>query len=135
MVARFSKPESAPSLAAEEALRTFINLSKELHIPLGIVLFTRSSTHNSSSQLDFLAERVLELCEQEAITCVDLRSTFAGYQENPLQLWVNRFDPHPGPLAHRLSADRLMNEFGEVWLVPFQSGFDMLAPKRFFLTH
>ena len=53
--------------------------------------------------------------EEEAITCLDLRDTFALYKGDP-KLWANRLDPHLGPFANRLVADRLMEVFGEVWL-------------------
>jgi len=114
MLARFGDPNSASSLAAKEALQKFISICKERGLPLGIVIFGNSYIDGDSS-LDFLIERVLELCKQEAITCLDLRSTFAPYQEDR-KLWANRADAHPAPLAHRLVADRLMDTFAEVWL-------------------
>jgi lysophospholipase L1-like esterase len=113
MLAHFGDPDSASSLAAKETLQKFINISKEQRLPVGIVIFSDSYFRNS--RLDFLIERVLQLCEEEAITCLDLRSTFAPYKEDP-KLWANRLDPHPSPFANRLVADRLMETFGEVWL-------------------
>jgi lysophospholipase L1-like esterase len=113
MLAHFGDPDSASSLAAKETLQKFIHISKEQRLPVGIVIFSDSYFRNS--RLDFLIERVLQLCEEEAITCLDLRSTFAPYKEDP-KLWANRLDPHPSPFANRLVADRLMETFGEVWL-------------------
>lgn len=113
MLARFSDPDSTSSLAAKEALQKFIHTSKGYGLPVGIVIF--GDSYFRDSQLDFLIERVLQLCEEEAIICLDLRSTFAPYKEDP-KLWANRLDPHPSPFANRLVADRLMETFGEMWL-------------------
>ena len=113
MLARFGDPGSASSLAAKEALQKFARISKEQGVPVGIVIF--SDSYFRDSQLDFLVDRVLQLCEEEAITCLELRSTFAPYKGDS-KLWANRLDPHPGPFANRLVADRLVETFGEVWL-------------------
>jgi lysophospholipase L1-like esterase len=112
MLARFEDHDSASSLSAEESLQEFINVARELNVPMGIVIFGDSYYHGSS--LDFLVDRVNERCEIEAITCVDTRDIFGPY-EGSHDLWVNRLDPHPSPLANRLVADLLLEAFEERW--------------------
>jgi lysophospholipase L1-like esterase len=109
MITRFGNPSSASSLAAKEAFQNFINVCKNREVPLGVVLFSYRS-----SSLAFLTERVLDICAQEAITCIDLRDAFAPYNGDP-RLWANRLDPHAGPLANRLAADRLVEAFEKIW--------------------
>jgi hypothetical protein len=60
-------------------------------------------------------DQVLEICRAESIPCVDLRSTFVPYRDY-VSLWVNRFDPHPNVLAHRLAAERIEEILGSLWL-------------------
>jgi len=111
MLARFGDPNSPSSLAAEQALQEFVNITKEQELPLGIVLYI------NHTRLEILEERVLELCERESIMCLHLGSIWEPYGEiSPPQLWAGPLDPHPGALAHSLIADRLMDTYGEVWL-------------------
>jgi hypothetical protein len=63
-----------------------------------------------------LYDQVVDLCREEGALCVDLRSTYVPYRDYT-SLWVNRFDPHPNVLAHRLAAERLMEVLG-----PFAAG-------------
>lgn len=107
MLARFTDPNSPSSVAAKSELQKFIDICKQHGIPLGMVLFTHEV------ELGFLADRVLALCQREAIPCLDLRETFAEHKPD----WASRLDPHPGPSANRLVADRLMQTFSETWRV------------------
>jgi lysophospholipase L1-like esterase len=109
---RFGDANSPSSIVAQKVLQRFVETCKRWGVPVGIVLFGAPLAGNSP--LDFLVDRVLALCEQEALTCVDTRSIFAPYGGG-MQLWANRLDSHPGPLAHRLVANRLMDDFGETW--------------------
>jgi hypothetical protein len=109
---RFGDPHSPASIAAQEALRQFLSICKRRAVPVGMVLF--SDSYGQRSPLDFLVDRALTLCAHEGIVCVDTRRTFAPFQD-VTRLWANRLDPHPGPLAHRLVADHLLEIFGEVW--------------------
>lgn len=113
MLVRFRNRDSESSLAATAALREFIHRGRDGKVPLGIVLFSRS--YFAGSPLDFLTERALELCRQEAVACLDLRGAFGSYREGT-SLWANKLDPHPGGLAQHVVAERLMETFGELWL-------------------
>jgi hypothetical protein len=88
-------------------------MCKEHHLPVGFVLF--SDVYFSKTPFDFLVERAMRVCQQEVLTCIDLRSTLSRYRGDRT-VWASRLDPHPGPLLHRLIADQLMETFGAVWL-------------------
>lgn len=109
-IKRFGDPSSASWLAAKTAFQNFINVCKNHGVPLGVILF---SYHSPS--LAFLTERVLHICAEEEITCIDLRDAIAPYNGDP-RLWANRLDSHAGPLANRVAADRLIKTFETQWL-------------------
>lgn len=115
MKERFADPNSPASVAAQEALLQFIAVCKQHAIPVGIVLF--ANPHGGGGPFDFLLDRVLSVCQREALPCLDTRSTFAPYENNG-KLWVNRLDAHPGPLAHRLVAERIVQVFADGWRHP-----------------
>jgi hypothetical protein len=114
MFRHFGNPNSPAAIEARGALQKIIGLCKENRLPVGLVLFSRSYL-DGDHILDFLTERVIELCVHEAIVCLDLRTIFASYEGSGM-LWANRLDGHPGPLAHRLVAERLVEVFGKMWL-------------------
>jgi hypothetical protein len=113
MLKRFRDPNSVSSIAAKESLLSFIAMCKQRQIALGIVLF--SSPYYGGSTLDFLTDRVLQLCREENVGCLDLRSTFFPYRSGQ-QLFVNPLDVHPSPFANRLATERIITAFGDVWL-------------------
>jgi len=78
MLARFGDPNSAASLAAQEALQQFVRMCKEHHVSVGFVLF--SDVYFSQTQFDFLVERALRVYQQEAIRYIYLRSTLVRYK-------------------------------------------------------
>jgi hypothetical protein len=116
MYQRFSDPDSPDSRKFVQALRDFIELCKNQGEPVGIVLFPATGFDlGNTYPYDYLHRRVIDVCIQEGITCVDLRSTFAPYADGR-ELWVNRFDAHPNSLAHRLAVEQLRETFGQLWL-------------------
>lgn len=112
MTERFGDPDSPASRAAQDTLQRFVDACKAYGLPLGIVLFGWS--YSAHSRLDFLVDRVLMLCRREELRCVDMRSAFAQHDEGT-RLWANRFDSHPGTLAHQLVAEELLRGFADVW--------------------
>jgi hypothetical protein len=116
MYERFGDAEGQGSLAAVATIRDFIQECKRHEVPVSIVLFPHidETLAQGKSRYDYLHERVLQACRDEKITCVDLRTTFGAYP-NYRQLWVNPLDPHPNAFAHRVAAERLVAELGEVW--------------------
>ena len=113
IVERFRDPGGRPWIVAASTLREFIQVCRGNGVPMGIVLFSGLGTR--ASALEFLTERVLTLCGEERVPCVDLRRTVERYRGQP-QAWSSRLDPHPGTLIHRLVAEHLMETFGELWL-------------------
>ncbi len=111
MIARFGDPKGPSSLAAEQALQEFIDIANKRDIPVGIMLYIERR-----SSLDFLAQRVLQICEREVITCLYLGDMFEAYKEDPSRLWASNYDRHPGALAHSLISDQLIDTFEEEWL-------------------
>src|SRR5262249_19843775 len=104
MYRRFGDPDGVDSTRAVANVREFIEECRSHDIPMSIVLFPDVDADLSRGRYRFgyLHDRVLEVCRQEATTCVDLRSTFAAHPDF-LTLWASRLDPHPSALAHRLA--------------------------------
>jgi len=113
----FGDPAGVHWEAAAYELRDFIRECRTHDTPVAIALFPHLSAGLPAGSYEFaeLHDQVLELCRAESVPCVDLRSTFAAYR-NYTSLWVNRFDPHPNALAHRLAAERLLEALRPLWL-------------------
>jgi hypothetical protein len=65
-----------------------------------------------------LHDIALEECRKVEARCIDLTPRFAAYGEDYdfTQLWVNRFDGHPGAEANQVVADYIIKELGsEAW--------------------
>lgn len=115
MAERFKDPNGPDSVEYAKILREFIELCKKEAMPVGIVLFPDPVTDMADAYpLDFLHDRVSEICALEGIHALDLRSAFSPFAANG-QLWVNVLDRHPGPLPNRIAAERLLETFGPVW--------------------
>ncbi len=108
---RFGAPDSPDARAADGALRGFLALAEEHGVPAGLVLFP---SLDGTRELAFLHERVLSFCEGQGLVCLDLQGHFAALGE-ARSLWVNRFDAHPGPRAHRAAAEAIVERFGPLW--------------------
>lgn len=116
MRARFADPESIDSRIAMVQLRGFVLGCEQAEVPVGIVLFPRPTKNLPAYPLAFLHERVLALCEERGIPCLDLTPTYAPYADRMQQIWLNRFDHHFSALAHRLAAERILEAFREHWV-------------------
>ena len=103
-------PAGRPWQLAAEAFRAFAEGCAARGLPLLVVLFPfLTGDEPDEVPLAYLLDRMLGLCRELGIGCLDLRGPFAGVPAD--RLHVNRFDPHPGPLAHRIAAEAL---FGPV---------------------
>jgi GDSL-like Lipase/Acylhydrolase family len=113
---RVGDPESADWQAAEHALVEFIETCRSHNIPLGVVLVPAVMPLNGNKYpYDYLHERVLTVCQREAVVCTDLLEVFRPYMDRDQDyrsLWVNRFDSHMGAYANRLAATRLVGVYG-----------------------
>jgi hypothetical protein len=89
----FADANSPYARRAEMLLQRFIDVCQKKKIPMGIVLFPRlRRNQNGRFDLGFLLDRVLQVCSQHHITCVDLRSAFETVDVANLR--VNQFDHH-----------------------------------------
>ena len=114
---RFGNPESVESKTAMGYLDAFISASEKAGIPLGIVLFPRPTARLASDYpLAFLHERVLAKCQQRGIPCLDLTPAYAPFAERMEEIWLNRFDHHPGALGHRIAAEWILDAFAARWV-------------------
>jgi hypothetical protein len=62
----------------------------------------------------FLHERVMAVCRQEAIPCIDLRNDFAAVKDRRA-LWVSPFDHHPSAKANEVAALRILDRLQRSW--------------------
>jgi hypothetical protein len=99
---------------AEALLHRFIAICRDRKIPLGIVMFPPlRSDQNNQFPLGFLMDRVLQVCAQYQIECVDLRHAFASVEVAALR--VNRLDHHPNQRANRLAVETVLDTFEGFW--------------------
>lgn len=111
LVERFEDPTSGESRRADAALRDILVAGASNDVPVGFVTFPHM---NGRRDLDFLAARVHVVCEETDAPCLDLTPLFASW-DDPRELWVNRFDVHPGAEANRVAAEAIVDRFGPRW--------------------
>ena len=74
-----ANPNSPHSRRAEMLLRRLINICRDKKVSLGIVIFPPLWRNGGDDfNLGFLLDRVLKVCAEYNMTCVDLRSAFAS---------------------------------------------------------
>ena len=112
---RFADPGSADSVRDRELLNDLILKTQQAHVPMGIVLFPDTAgTLDDRYPFGYLHDRVLALCSERGITCLDLRSAFAPIKD--LQtLWANRLDHHPSARANAIAAEKILETYSGVW--------------------
>jgi hypothetical protein len=115
MKQHFSDENKPGSQKFQADLSRFIRICKEQHIGVAVVLFPMvTEDFNQNYPFAFLHEQVIKICERENCPYLDLRAAYAAFK-NPRSLWANRLDSHPGTLANRVAADKLMSVFGDIW--------------------
>ena len=117
MASHLKDPDSPDAREAFGMLTTFIEKSKAAHVPVGTVLFPALWVlkHGGGDYpFDYLHAHVHSICEEEAITCLDLFTEFARH-DNPRRLWVDPFDSHPNAEANHLAAKDILETFAGVW--------------------
>jgi hypothetical protein len=93
--------------------KAFIELCRNNNVSMAVVLFQDLKREHS---LSFLVDRVLKLCDDEKIHCIDLRDRLASAGD-PSNLWVNQFDHHPNRRANEIAARAVLDAFGAEWAV------------------
>jgi lysophospholipase L1-like esterase len=113
---RLGDPHSPDSIRDRDLLRDLIATAQQAHVPIGIVLFP-----DTAGKLDdrypfaYLHQRVLDVCTERGITCVDLLKDFAAIKDRQ-SLWANRLDHHPSGRANAIAAERILEAFSPAWL-------------------
>jgi hypothetical protein len=109
---RVGNPHSLESQEAEKALREFFNECRDHDVPLGVVLVPDlSPIPTGHYPFLYLHQRVLSICADAGVTCLDMLPVFMPYLTDPSKvgdLWVNRFDTHMSPFANRLAAEKIL---------------------------
>lgn len=112
---RLGDPNSPDSVRDRELLRDLIAKAQHAHVPIGIVLFPDTAgTLDDKYQFGYLHDRVLALCAERAITCLDLRSAFAQVKDLRT-LWANELDHHPSAKANAIAAEKILETYSPVW--------------------
>lgn len=72
--------------------------------------------HNLGDQYPFadIHHQIATACDQQRIGCVDLLPRLQAAARDGKRLTVNPFDAHPNELAHRIVADELLRQFGQI---------------------
>jgi hypothetical protein len=130
MERQFKDPQTEASREANAALSTFFKICRNRGIAVGVVLFPTLSKHlGKAYPFAFLLNRVLKMCNEQGVICLDLRKVFASVSP-PSRLWANRLDSHPGPLANRLAAESILRTFERVWAAQRKPGVGHLSTSK-----
>lgn len=113
---RYRDPQSEAVRRDREAMRAVVAAARSIHAPIGMVLFPDAGYElGAGYPFEFLHERVLEFCDEQHMTCADLRPAFAEVK-NRTTLWADALDPHPSPSANAIAAIRIVKTFETTWL-------------------
>lgn len=113
--ARAGNPHGADARREAALLRAIIDACHRAGASVGMVLFPDTGAPlDASYPFAYLHDRVLEICEAEGITCLDLRNDFAAIGDRRT-LWVSPFDHHPSAAANRIAAIKLLETFRREW--------------------
>jgi len=114
--ARFADPNSHDSLLDHRLLNELINACKKAGVKVGIVLFPdTAASMGADYPFGYLHERVLQTCDAQGLTCIDLRSDFSRIKERQ-SLWANRLDHHPSARANAIAAERILETYSKDWV-------------------
>jgi hypothetical protein len=89
-------------LPQAERLTSFINWTRDHNARLIVLLWPHITMIDDSQPA---IQRLRDFLTEQGVEFVDMSDYLRGYDGN--QLIVNRFDTHPGVLAHRLAAEAL----------------------------
>ena len=108
--------ENSPDAQRDAALlREIIASARGRQTPIAIVLFPDPGQDlGDGYPFAFLHDRVLALCRDEAIPCIDLRAALARVTDRRA-LWVSPFDHHPSAKANEIAALEILNSLQKRW--------------------
>ena len=112
---RLGDPQSPDSIRDRDLLRDLIATAQQAHVGIGIVLFPDTAGElGDRYPFGYLHERILGVCAEREITCLDLRKDFAGIRDRQ-SLWANRLDHHPSAKANAIAAERILETYSGMW--------------------
>ena len=112
---RLGDPNSPDSQTDSAILRDLISMCQRADVPIGIVLFPDTSGDlGPNYPFAYLHERVLNICAEKNLTCLDLRQDFAAVKDRRL-LWANQLDHHPGAKANEIAAVKIFETYSRQW--------------------
>lgn len=112
---RLGDPNSKDAQIDTGLLRELITMCERAHVPIGIVLFPDTAGDlGDKYPFAYLHERVLGMCAEHNLACLDLRKDFALVKDRQL-LWANRLDHHPGRLANEIAAVKILETYSGEW--------------------
>jgi hypothetical protein len=112
---RLGDPHSPDSIRDRNLLRDLIAIAQHANVPIGIVLFPDTAGDlGDRYPFGYLHRRVLDVCAERGITCLDLLKDFAPIKDRQ-SLWANRLDHHPSARANAIAAERILETFAPAW--------------------
>ncbi len=112
---RAGDPRSPDARRDAMQLRDIVGVARRHGIEIGIVLFPDTGASlDANYPYEFLHERVLGICREEGLHCLDLRRDFARVKDRRA-LWVSPFDHHPSARANEMAAVRILEVFEKDW--------------------
>jgi hypothetical protein len=117
---RLGADEGRDARIDRDLLRDLIATCRKRGVPLGIVLFPDTTADlGSRYPFGYLHERVLGVCQEHGLICVDLRADFSRVKDRRT-LWANRLDHHPSALANEIAAVKIFETYSRQWAAPPQ---------------
>jgi hypothetical protein len=113
---RLGDPNSVDSRRDQNLLRDLIASAQQANVGIGIVLFPDTAGDMGATYpFGYLHDRVLAVCAERGITCVDLRQDFAAIHDRQ-SLWANRLDHHPSGRANAIAAEKILQTYSPLWM-------------------
>jgi hypothetical protein len=114
--ARAADADSPDARRDAALLHEIVEVSHRAGSEIAIVLFPDPGQDlGSGYPFAFLHERVMAVCRQEAIPCIDLRNDLATVKDRR-SLWVSPFDHHPSERANVIAALKIVERLQNRWV-------------------
>ena len=115
MTRLYGDANSDGAVQAAALMRRFIELCRSRGVGVGLVMFPDAGVSlGAGYPYRFLHQRVLAICAEQSIQCVDLLPRFTP-AEGQHALWASPLDSHPNVLANRIAADEILAAFAPRW--------------------
>jgi len=112
---RLGDPNSHDSQVDRHQLLELIAECRRAGVPLGVVLFPDTAgSLGDDYPFAYLHARVLEICQSQNLTCLDLQHEFSLVKDHRL-LWASQLDHHPSALANEIAAVKIFETYAKQW--------------------